>query len=46
MNLTVNLRTELYSHKGVEMFSSINEVNGFSAIGQEELEDVNGGSLA
>ena len=26
------------------MFSSTNEVNGFSAVGQEELENVNGGS--
>jgi hypothetical protein len=28
------------------MFSSTNEINGFSAVGQEELEVVNGGDPA
>ncbi len=41
------LRMELYSQKKEKtMFSSTNEVNEFSAIGQEELEAVNGGFLA
>jgi hypothetical protein len=47
-----NTNYNKYYHAGYnpakerDMFSSTNETNGFSAIGRDELEKVNGGDLA